>query len=173
MASSSDEYRKAYTRATLELAELVSNQEKLEKRKIQLRKTIESLAHLCESDDIKIEPSREAAGLLKISTLADEVRAVLASVHPAWLTPHRIKGELERLGHDLSRYKNPQSAIQMVLKRMAESEDTQGQVMEDGKTAYRHVSLAELFNMHLGMGGTDYAIQPGEDGLYRSYVKKK
>jgi hypothetical protein len=170
---SPSKYREAYAQATRELAELVSTQGKLEKRKIELRKTIESLAGLCEGDEVRIEPSREAAGLLKISTLADEVRAVLASVHPAWMTPHRIKGEVERLGHDLSRYKNPQSAIQMVLKRMVQSEDTREQVMEDGKTAYRRVSLAEQFSIQLGVGGTDYAIQPGEDGLYRSYVRSK
>jgi chromosome segregation ATPase len=170
---SSSKYREAYAQATRELAELVSNQEKLEKRKVELRKTIESLASLCESEEVKIEPSREAAGLLRVSRLADEVRAVLASVHPAWITPHRIKGELGRLGHDLSRYRNPQATIQMVLKRMVQSGDTQERVMEDGKTAYRHVSLMELFNISLGIVGTDYAIQPSEDGLYRPYVTKK
>jgi hypothetical protein len=153
MARSSAGYRKAYEDAKQELAELLVRQESLEKRKVQLRKTIESLAELCENEDVQIEPSTEAAYLLENSTLAEEIRAILKAQYPAWLRPLRVKNELEAIGHDLSKYPNPQAAIHMVLKRMAQSGEAQEQEMpDDGKKAYRSHStgLAALITGRYG-----------------------
>ena len=49
-----------------------------------------------------------------------------------------VKSHLEKLGHDLTQYKNPQATIHMVLKRMAESSDVQEETTpDDGKKMYR------------------------------------
>jgi hypothetical protein len=136
--AASDDYRKAYETARQELAELIASEEKLQKKKLSLRKTIETLQALCQSEGIAIEPSQEAAQLLEGTSLADEIRTVLKSRYPGWLRPNRVKEELERLGHDLSKYGNPQATIHMVLKRMHESGEAQEQIMpDDGKKAYR------------------------------------
>lgn len=137
MASSND-YRKAYETAKQELAELIAAEEKLQKKKISLRKMVETLGSLCENAGIEVDPSAEALYILEHSSLADDIRAVLKSQYPAWLRPNAVKGELEKLGRDLSEYGNVQATIHMVLKRMAESDEVQEQVMpDDGKKAYR------------------------------------
>src|ERR1039457_2792182 len=102
----SSDYRKAYETAKRELSGLIANQERLEKRKVSLRKTIETLAALCESEGVEIEPSPEADYLRMHSTLSDEIRNVLKAHYPAALQPLQVKKELEALGHDLGKYSN-------------------------------------------------------------------
>jgi hypothetical protein len=134
---SSSDYRKAYESAKSELATLLADEERIEKRKLELRKTIEVLGAICESEEVKIEPSEVAAYLLDNTTLGDEIRMILQSHYPEWLRPHEVKAELERLGRDLRKYSNPQSAIHMVLKRMVESEEVQETQDRDNKQVYR------------------------------------
>lgn len=136
--SSSSDYVKAYESAKKELADLISTQDTIEKRIVGLRKTLETLGALCESEKIQIQPSAEAAYLLQNSTLSQDIQAILKSHWPNWQRPNQIKAQLEHLGHDLSRYGNPQAAIHMVLKRMVESGDAQEDTSdEDGKQMYR------------------------------------
>jgi hypothetical protein len=137
----SSDYKRAYETAKRELAELIETQEKLERRKIALRKMVEALADHCKGENIVIEPSPEAAFILQDATLAEEIRAVLGSRYPEWLRPHEIKAELQKLGRDLSEYANPQATIQMVLKRMVESEDAQVDKDDDLKQVYRRPYL--------------------------------
>jgi hypothetical protein len=138
MIESSSDYKRAYETAKRELAELITTQERLENKKIELRKTIEILNSVCESEHVDIEPSQEAAYLLENSTIADEVRAILRSQYPAWMRPHQLKAEVEHLGHDLSNYGNPQATIHMVLKRMVQSGDVFEMISpNDGKQVYR------------------------------------
>ena len=136
MANTSD-YKRAYETAKKELADLLSQQAATEKRLVTLRKHIQSLAELCESEGVEIEPSVEAAFLLETSTLADEIRRVFgAANYDTAFRPGKIKDELEKLGRDLSQYQNPQSTIHMVLKRMAESGEIVEKTNEEGKTIY-------------------------------------
>jgi hypothetical protein len=141
-------YRKAYETAKQELTDLIATQDKLEKRKLVLRKLIETLAGICDSEGIAVEPSAEADYLRMRTTLADEIRAILRSHYPGWCQPLQLKKELEALGHDLEKYTNPQATIHMVLKRMAESGEAQeGTTPEDGKKAYRSSTLHSLGNL--------------------------
>ena len=152
MPDSPSVYHKAFEEARRELAELIATQERLEKKKVELRKTIEALGALCKADNVETEPSVEAAYILEHSTMPEEIKRILKSQYPAWLMPAQVKSELEKLGHDLSRYTNAQATIHMVLKRMAENEqDVQETVLpSDGRKAYRspglHHRLSEAYN---------------------------
>jgi hypothetical protein len=140
MAPSSD-YKKAYESARQELADLLLQQEKIEKRLVLVRKSLQTFAELCENEGIEIEPSEEAASLLEDSTLADEVRTLLSAHLGVFFRVSWLKDELQRLGHDLSRYSNPQSTIQMVLKRMVQAGYVEEKKsVEDGKYAYAMVT---------------------------------
>ena len=134
--SQTSDYRKAYEAAKRELTDLLSQQEQVGKRLVVVRQSIQTLATLCENAGIDVDPSDEAAALLDSSTLADEIRVFLTANYLTWFRPGQIKNELERLGRDLSQYKNPQATIHMVLKRMAESEEVQEGTDGDGKTIY-------------------------------------
>jgi hypothetical protein len=113
----SSDYRKAYESAKSELATILANEERIERRKLELRKIIEVLGSICESEEVKIEPSQVAAYLLDNTTLADEIRMILQSHYRGWLRPHEVKAELERPGRDLRKYSNPHSAIRTFGKR--------------------------------------------------------
>ena len=129
----SSNYRKAYEEAKKELSHLLSEQGQFEKRLIDVRKAIQALAVLCAGQGIEVDASDEAEALLAHSTLAEEIRAVLQARYPTYLRPHWVKAELQRLGHDLSNYRNPQASIQMVLKRMVDSGDVEERTKEDKK----------------------------------------
>jgi hypothetical protein len=140
MEAYNDYQRTAYDAARLELNELLTEQERLQKRIVSVRQFIQSVASLFETQGIDLNASIEAAELLRNSTLADEIRIILRSAYPGWLRPGVVKNDLIRLGHNLKKYKNPQATIQMVLKRMAESNDVQESALpEDGKKVYRCV----------------------------------
>jgi hypothetical protein len=144
MAPSSD-YRKAYEAAKQELADLLTKQKEIEQRTVVVRQSLQTLASLCETEGISIEPSIQASYLLENSSLADEIRAILKAAWPMSMRPNLVKDHLVRLGHDLSQYQNPQASIHMVLKRMAESKEVEEQVMpKDGKQAYQFVMPKEL-----------------------------
>jgi len=130
------DYKKAHEAARRELSDLLSRQEKIEKRLVVVRQSLRTLADLCESEGIAVEPSLEAAYLLGSSTLADEIRKVLQANYDHPLRPGEVKSHLERLGHDLRQYNNPQSTIHMVLKRMAESGEILERTNADGKSIY-------------------------------------
>jgi hypothetical protein len=139
MTQTSD-YRRAYEAAKQELTDLLTQQEQIGKRLVVVRQSIQTLATLCESEGVDIDPSDEAAALLQTSTLAEEIRAVLVGNPDKWVRPHDIKGELERLGRNLNQHRNPQAAIHMVLKRMAESEEVQEKTDSEGKAVYMRPS---------------------------------
>lgn len=132
----SSDYRKAYEAAKQELADLLSKQEQIGKRLVVVRQSIQTLATLCESEGIEVDPSDEATALLESSTLAAEVRTLLSAHFGVFFKVSWLKDELQRLGHDLSQYKNPQSTIQMVLKRMVIAGDVEERKGNDGKYCY-------------------------------------
>jgi hypothetical protein len=133
----SSDYKQAYESAKRELAELVATQDKIANRILKLRESLKAFASLCESEEVPVEPSAEAAYLLENSTLAQEIKAVLQSQWPVMQRPHHVKEHLERLGIDLTGYSNPQAAIHMVLKRMAETGEAEKAEDTFGKQAFR------------------------------------
>jgi hypothetical protein len=144
---SSNDYVRAYEKAKQELNDLLIRQKEIGFRIVVVRQSLETLAALSDSEGIQIEPSAEAVELLENSTLADEIRAILTPAYPAWLRPGIVKDELTKLGRDLSKYKNPQSTIHMVLRRMAESGEVQETTLPDeGKKVYRCVPRVPSLN---------------------------
>lgn len=137
---SSPDYRKAYRAAKEELAHLLSEQQRIEKRLVVVRQSLQTLAALCESEGIKVSPSEQAGILLENISLAEEIRNILEPRALQWFRPAEVKDELQRLGHDLGKYKNPQATIQMVLKRMAKAGEVE-EGSKDGKKAYRSKKL--------------------------------
>ncbi len=115
---------------------MVREEERIKRRQILVRKSLQMFAELCANEGIAIEPSVEALYLLEDSTLADEIRTILAANYSLCFRPSAIKDQLERLGHDLSKYANPQSTIQMVLKRMVESGSVEESTDPQGKAVY-------------------------------------
>lgn len=134
------DYKKAYQAAQKELTELLSQREKLEKRIIAVRQTLQGLAALCKSENIKIDPSPEAEQLLANSKLTDEILSILRGDSPMFLRPAHIKSHLELVGHDMSKYRNPLATIHMVLKRQVEAGRVEEEVFE-GKKAYRVIGV--------------------------------
>jgi hypothetical protein len=140
MSKKTSDYERAYLKAQKELQDLLETQYMTEKRILLVRKSIETLRDLCESEGIHVEPSEEAESLLEYSTVADEIRNILKAHPAAWLRPHEIKNELVKLGHDLSPYQNPQSTVHMVLKRMVESKEVKEEISaETGKQQYQWI----------------------------------
>ena len=137
MVAPSD-YGKSYAMAQQELSELLAEKDRIERRILTVRKSLQTFAELCDDEGVDIERSTEADWLLQNTTLADEIRTILKAVYPGYLRPNTIKSDLEKLGRDLSQYQNPQATIQMVLKRMVASGDVQEAIVpEDGKRTYR------------------------------------
>jgi hypothetical protein len=139
------DYRKAYEAAKQELTDLLAQQEQVGKRIVIVRQSIQTLAALCESEGVEVKPSAEAEGLLALSTLADDIRAVLSAHVLVWFRPNGVKSELERLGRDLSKYDNPQATIHMVLKRMAESKEIEEGTDPEGKAVYMKRSTLDAY----------------------------
>ncbi len=139
MKQTSD-YRRAYEAAKQELTDLLSQQEQVGKRLVVVRQSIQTLATLCESEGIDVDPSDEADALIQDSSLSDEIRIILSAHFGMFFMVSGVKDELQRLGHDLSQYKNPQSTIQMVLKRMVQSGDVEEKKTDEGKYAYAMVT---------------------------------
>lgn len=141
------DYQEVYDKARIELAELLVEHERIETRIVKVRQLIQNLASLCEKEGMEVEVSAEAADLLRNSALADEIRVLLKSQYPGWMRPAQVRDHLVRLGHDLCRYRNAQSTVHMVLRRMAESGDVQETSLpEDGKKVYRCVPQVPSLN---------------------------
>ena len=137
------DYSRAYESAKKELAELVSTQDRISKRIVVLRESLKMLEALCQSEEVEIEPSAEADYIRLHSTLAQDIQAILKAEYPSPMRPSQVREKLERLGHNLSEYKNPQAMIHMALKRMAQSREIEETTShDDGKQVYRCAGLA-------------------------------
>jgi len=136
------DYRKAYEAARRELAELIVAQEQGQRRIVVLRRSMERLSDLCEDQGVGVGPSAEASYLLKHSSLPDEVRMLLQASYPLFERPNTIMEEVKQLGRDLSKYDNPQAAIQTILQRMAASGEAEEVTNNEGKKAYRIAPLS-------------------------------
>jgi hypothetical protein len=141
MSKQTSNYGRAYVAAHKELRDLLETQQRTEKRLLVVRKSIQTLRELCESEGISVEPSEEAADLIEQSTLSDEIRNILRANAGARYRPHQVKNELVKLGHDLSPYQNSQATIHMILKRMVTSKEVKEEIAPiDQKQTYQWIS---------------------------------
>jgi len=136
------DWLETYKAAKRELSDLMHQFKQTERRIVAARFSLYRSRRHCEHYGLSVDPSKEATFLLKHSTLADEIRALMKFIGDAQVHPKVIQEDLVRLGHDMCKYKNPQATIQMILKRMVDS----GEVVEDkfpayGKKAYRYVTF--------------------------------
>ena len=135
------EYLIAYETARQELRNWIVHRSDCERRIIALRQSLQSLAVLCKETGHKVDPSPDLISLLTSMSLTDEVRAILQSSDAAYMQPRDVKDELIRLGRDLTRYQNPQSVVQVVLKRLVErGEAKELEIPPSGKKGYCYLN---------------------------------
>jgi hypothetical protein len=156
MMDSTSTYRMAFEAAKRELAELIATREQTERKILVLRKSIETLSSLCESQGMDVDGSAEAAYLIGHSSLPDEIRALLRARYPHFARPNELMEELKKLGRDLSNYDNPQAVIQTILKRMISSDGVYEATDSFGKKAYRAAPISpdvdKIIQDSLGIG---------------------
>jgi len=117
------EYRRALDAALREYETLLRDRADLDTRIAQLAHTVGSLSRLCGA------VPTVALGL------TDASRMVLkAAGHP--LTAVEVRGQLEAMGFDLSRYANDLAVIHTTLKRLTEGGDVEVVPQPWGKPAY-------------------------------------
>lgn len=170
------DYKRAYESAKQELAEMIATQDRVGKRIMTLRESLKALATLCESEEVQIEPSVEAAYLLENSNLNEEIQEILKSRWPEWQRPHEVKSQLEALGHDLTKYTNPQAAIQMVLKRLVESgSGAQENKGADGKQVYRFRPMWQTISDQMLNSESTIVLEKGarEAANYKSPIARE
>jgi hypothetical protein len=142
MKDVTSDYRKAYETARRELAGLIVAQEQGQRKMLVLRKTMETLSALCASQGEEVGPSEEATYMIEHVTLADELRMLLQASYPLFERPNTLMEEVKQLGRDLSKYDNPQAAIQTILQRMVSSAEAEEILGTDGKKVYRIAPLS-------------------------------
>lgn len=150
MGDSTSDYLRAYESAKRELAELIVAQEQGQRKMLVLRKSMEALSALCENRGVEVGASVEASYLNSHFTLPDEVRMLLQASYPLFERPNTIMEEVKQLGRDLSKYDNPQAAIQTILQRMVSSGDAEEVTNRDGRKAYRIAPLSVKVAESLG-----------------------
>lgn len=136
-------YKQAYEKTKDELSGLLVRRDQIEKRIVVLRKNVEGLAALCETEGVSVTPSREAQYILDTAGMAAEIEAVLKSHSPSYMRPGTIRDELAGLGHKMSEYQNALATVQAVLKRMVEAGNVEEDVDKDGKKIYRWLTLLD------------------------------
>ncbi len=101
-------YREALTAVIEEYERLSKQRSAIDERLAQLVQAMGSLSHLC-----NLSPTVEFG-------LTDACRMALKSVDQP-LTAAEIRGKLEAMGYDTSRYSNPLGSIHVVLRRLCRS----------------------------------------------------
>ena len=136
-----DAYKRALRDALRELTELGRKSAEIDERRAQLVQTIAHLSRLC-----GVKPSVPWG-------ITDACRMVLrAAGRP--LTPSEIRGQLEAMGFDVSRYSNQLAPIHTVLKRLHGAGEAEVRAAADDKpgyvwkgTSYVPFDIAALFGI--------------------------
>src|SRR5438128_10306109 len=127
-----EEFRKAYNAAASELESLLENQERIEKRILSLRKTMNALATLISQHEGRDSDFTEYAHAqmreLVDNTLTKDIFRVIAAASGP-MTTSDIREELKELGGSFAEHSNPLATINAILKRLEE----QGKVKETAK----------------------------------------
>ena len=72
--------------------------------------------------------------------LTDAVRKALQSLSSMSLSPVQVRNRMEKLGYDLSSYKNVLASIHTILKRLKRKGEVTSRE-RDGKTVYRWAGI--------------------------------
>jgi hypothetical protein len=132
-----EDYRKAYETATGELEKLLGEQEKLEKRVLALRKTLNVLSTLCQQEGMDTtDLDRRYARMMEIveSTLTKDILQIVRN-SAVGITAAEIREELIKLGGSLAEHSNPLATIHAVLNRLTESGRVK-ETLKNGKKAW-------------------------------------
>jgi hypothetical protein len=108
-------YKSAIFRAWQELTEAKEEEKKLLVRKARLKASVDALWPLAFPDSTYPD--------ITSLTLADAIRLMVQSCNERPITIKEIRGKLQDLGFDLSKYKNPLASIHTAATRMVDSEE--------------------------------------------------
>jgi hypothetical protein len=109
-------YRSAIFKAWQELQEAQEEEKKLLIKKARLKATVDALWPMA-------FPDSNTSPDINSMTLADAIRMLVQSCTGRSTTIKEIRGKLQDLGYDLSKYKNPLASIHTATTRMVESEE--------------------------------------------------
>ncbi len=146
MSLVTDQIKAAVEHAQQQLADLLSKRQEIDKKIIDWKRAIDSLAVVSEDVETSIPPDLEMppdfAEKLSVG-FTDAIRAILQRAR-AEMTPTQIRDELVAIGFDLKKYAQPMVPIHNTLKRLANQEEIIP-VKDDGgqTTAYRWPRLVE------------------------------
>jgi predicted nuclease with TOPRIM domain len=132
-----EDYRKAYETATGELEKLLGEQEKMEKRVLALRKTLNVLSTLCQQEGMDTtDLDRRYAHLMEVveSSLTRDILQIVRN-SAGGITAAEIREELIKLGGSLAEHRNPLATIHAVLSRLTESGRVK-ETLKNGKKAW-------------------------------------
>jgi len=114
--STENPYVAALFQAWEELRELQEQERALVVKKAQLQQSVDALWPLaC--------PELATAPDIRSMTLADAIRLLVQSCSGRPITIKEIRGKLQDIGFDLSKYSNPLASIHTAASRMVESEE--------------------------------------------------
>jgi len=106
-------YQAAIFKAWTELAQLREEEKALVVKKARLKQTIDALWPLA-------FPDQELPDINSM-TLADAIRLMVQSCNERPITVKEVRGKLQDIGFDLSKYKNPLASIHTAATRMVDS----------------------------------------------------
>jgi len=118
-------YQSAIFQAWRELQEVQEQERQLTIKKARLKQTVEALWPLA-------FPDNENPPDISSMTLADAIRLMVRSCSGRYISVKEIRGKLEDIGFDLSKYANPLASIHTAASRMVASEELNW-VDDDGK----------------------------------------
>jgi hypothetical protein len=134
-------FEAALKEARKSLNEALEERRAIESRIVNLKKTIQGLAALCEpvlTDDLE-----QILGSLgnQYTSLTDAIRTVFSQSKEPSLKPPQVRDALVAMGFDLAKYKQPLVPIHNTLKRLESQEEIVAVRDERGDLAgYRWVS---------------------------------
>jgi hypothetical protein len=108
-------YKTALFQAWRELTDAQEEEKKLLVKKARLKATCDALWPLAFPDSTYPDISS--------MTLADAMRLIVQSCNERPVTVKEIRGKLQDLGFDLTKYKNPLASIHTAATRMVDSEE--------------------------------------------------
>jgi hypothetical protein len=127
----SEDYRRALEAAHREYVELSAQQAAIDQRLAQLTQTIGSLTRLCH-----LTPTLS-------SGLTEACRTVLKA-SDGCLTALEVRGQLEAMGFDVSRYANELASIHTVLKRLVQSGEVRFVPRVNGKPVFEWMKPGQV-----------------------------
>src|SRR5437868_1060857 len=113
----SEIYKRALVEARAEFEKVLKQRAELDKRAVELKKTVSSLSELCNVQDCSeglVVPSETAGS----SGISDSIRTILRETNDPVMSPTEIRDELMRRGVVLDEYVNEMSVIHNTLVRL-------------------------------------------------------